>query len=164
MLDPRMSTLLDEGPGLPNPAVQDGRELHGLECVGAVPILPPSHTHVTVDADDARPAATGRRARESRRRRAHCRPALRGPFPRIVATDAAQVGEDPVDDAGVLDHGDTFHLDATARAEQRIDLEDPARLEPRGRAQLRRRDRAVGESSRCSASVRTSERGAPVPV
>jgi len=52
---------------------------------------------------------------------------LRGPFPRIVTTDAAQVGEDPVDDRDVLDHGDTFHLDATARAEQRVDLEDPTK-------------------------------------
>jgi hypothetical protein len=58
-----MSTLPDEGPGLPRPAVEDGRELHGLECVVAVTILAPSHSHVTVDADDARPAATGRRAR-----------------------------------------------------------------------------------------------------
>ena len=51
---------------------------------------------------------------------------MRGAFPRIVTTDAAQVGEDPVDDAEVLDHGDTFHLDATLGAEQRVDLEDPA--------------------------------------
>jgi hypothetical protein len=58
-----MSTLPDEGPGLPHPAVEDVHELHGLECVVAVPILAPSHSHVTVDADDARPAATGRRAR-----------------------------------------------------------------------------------------------------
>src|SRR6056297_2657753 len=94
------------------------------------------------------------------------RPALRGPFPRIVATDAAQVGEDPVDDADVLDHGDTFHFDATLGAEQRVDLEDPARLDPRGRAQLRRRDLAASESSWASGSARTStaERGAPLPL
>ena len=55
---PRMSTLPDEAPGLPHTAVEDGRELHGLECVVAVTILAPSHTHVAVDADDARAAAT----------------------------------------------------------------------------------------------------------
>src|SRR6056297_2036761 len=71
------------------------------------------------------------------------RPALRGPFPRIVAADAAQVGEDPVGDAEVLDHGDTFHLDATLGAEQRVDLEDPAQEtrptstpRPRGRGDV----------------------------
>ena len=120
-----MSTLPGECPGLPNAIAEDVREPHGLECVIAVTIPAPSHTHVTVDANDTRAAATGRHSRRSRRRHTRSRPALRGPFPRIVTTDAAQVGEDPVDDADVLDHGDTFHLDATLGAEQRVDLEDP---------------------------------------
>jgi hypothetical protein len=47
-----MSTLPDEGPGLPHTVVEDGRDLRGLVCAVAVTILPPSHTHVTVDADD----------------------------------------------------------------------------------------------------------------
>ena len=122
-----MSTLPGECPGLPNTAVVDVREPHEFECVIAVTILAPSHTHVTVDANDTRAAATGRHSRRSRRRRARRRPALRGAFPRIVAADAAQVGEDPVDDRDVLDHGDTFHLDATLGAEQRVDLEDPTK-------------------------------------
>ena len=57
-----MPTLPDEAPGLPNPAVEAGRELHELECVIAVTILAPSHTHVAVDANDTDAAATGRRA------------------------------------------------------------------------------------------------------
>ena len=36
------------------------------------------------------------------------------------------MGEDPVDDADILDHGDTFHLDAALGAEKGVDLEDPA--------------------------------------
>ena len=161
-----MSTLPGECPGLPNTAVVDVREPHELECVIAVTIVAASREYVTVDANDTRAAATGSRARRLRRRRAHRRPALRGAFPRIVAADAAQVGEDPVDDRDVLDHGNTFHLDATLGAEQRVDLEDPARLDSRGRAQLRRRDRAAGESSWASGSARTStsERGAPLPL
>jgi len=120
-----MPTLADADPGLPNTVAEDVREPRGLECITAVTIPAPSHTHVTVGANDTRAAATGRHSRQSRRRRARRRPALRGPFPRSVATDAAQVGEDPVDDADVLDHGDTFHLDATLGAEQGVDREDP---------------------------------------
>ena len=114
-----MSTLPGEGPGLPNPVVEDVRDLHGLvvcRCGDDSSSL--AHARQRRRERHARAAATGRRARGSRRGRAHRWHALRGAFPGIVSADAAQVGEEAFEDADDLDHGDTLHLDATLRAEQ----------------------------------------------